>query len=294
MRYNFPKLYNTVLNSIKNYFYLMRLDRPIGTLLLLWPTLISLIYAGNGFIRIDLLIIFCLGTLVMRSAGCVINDYFDRDFDNKVLRTSTRPVASGAVSRKEALILFCFLIFLACLLLTFLNLLALKVALALFCIVLFYPLAKRFFKVPQLVLGLAFSGGILMAFAATMNNLSIPAFSLFVGNYFWVLAYDTSYAMADKKDDLSIGIGSSAIYFEGREESVIWLGCFINLLIIFMVGLSKEINLFFYLGMFLTSAYLIHLISTTDFNHEDSCLKFFKKNNWVGALIFSTVLIGLN
>jgi 4-hydroxybenzoate polyprenyltransferase len=272
----------------------MRLDRPIGTLLLLWPTLISLIYAGNGFIRIDLLIIFCLGTLIMRSAGCVINDYFDRDFDNKVLRTSTRPIASGAVSRKEALILFCFLIFLACLLLTFLNLLALKVALALFCILLFYPLAKRFFKVPQLVLGLAFSGGILMAFAATMNNLSTPAFLLFVGNYFWVLAYDTSYAMTDKKDDLSIGIGSSAIYFEGREESVIWLGCFINLLIIFMVGLSKEINLFFYLGMFLTSIYLIHLISTTDFNHEDSCLKFFKKNNWVGALIFSTVLIGLN
>jgi 4-hydroxybenzoate polyprenyltransferase len=272
----------------------MRLDRPIGTLLLLWPTLISLIYAGNGFIRIDLLIIFCLGTLIMRSAGCVINDYFDRDFDNKVLRTSTRPIASGAVSRKEALILFCFLIFLACLLLTFLNLLALKVALAFFCILLFYPLAKRFFKVPQLVLGLAFSGGILMAFAATMNNLSTPAFLLFVGNYFWVLAYDTSYAMTDKKDDLSIGIGSSAIYFEGREESVIWLGCFINLLIIFMVGLSKEINLFFYLGMFLTSVYLIHLISTTDFNHEDSCLKFFKKNNWVGALIFSTVLIGLN
>jgi 4-hydroxybenzoate polyprenyltransferase len=133
-----------------------------------------------------------------------------------------------------------------------------------------------------------------MAFAATMNNLSTPAFLLFVGNYFWVLAYDTSYAMTDKKDDLSIGIGSSAIYFEGREESVIWLGCFINLLIIFMVGLSKEINLFFYLGMFLTSVYLIHLISTTDFNHEDSCLKFFKKNNWVGALIFSTVLIGLN
>lgn len=283
-----------MINSIKNYYYLTRLDRPIGTFLLLWPTLIALLFAGDGLIKTDLLIIFCLGTLFMRSAGCVINDYFDQDFDKRVLRTSMRPIAAGLVSNKEALVLFILLIFMSFLLLLFLNEKSLQIASCLILIVILYPLAKRFFKVPQFILGLAFSGGIPMAYAATLNELPASSFLLFIGNYLWVIAYDTSYAMTDKRDDLSIGIGSSAIYFQGKEKIIIRLGSLSFMLIVFLLGLEEEINFFFYIGFFITSLYVIYLFNSTDFKKEDSCLKFFKRNNWIGVLLFLTLITGLN
>ena len=180
----------------------MRADRPIGTFLLLWPTLTALTIAGNGKIEIYLLIVFCIGAFLMRSAGCVINDYFDQDIDKKVFRTSTRPLATGKVNNFEALSLFVFLLSLSALLLIFLNLLSFLVATSLAILVSFYPLAKRIMKIPQIVLGIVFSGGIPMAFSASINEIPLIAFILMLANFCWILSYDTAYAMTDR--DLSL------------------------------------------------------------------------------------------
>ena len=191
----------------------MRADKPIGFLLLFWPTLTALITLNKGQVAIDLLIIFSLGTFFMRSAGCVINDYFDREFDREVQRTKLRPLVTGEVKPYEALILFFFLLVASASLLFFLNLLSLITACMGVVILTIYPLCKRFLKVPQIFLGIAFSWGIIMASTASLGEINLVTFLMFLACFFWILAYDTAYALSDKEDDIRINIHSSAIAF---------------------------------------------------------------------------------
>jgi len=272
----------------------MRADRPIGTFLLLWPTLTALTIAGNGKIEIHLLIIFCIGTFLMRSAGCVINDYFDQDIDRKVYRTNKRPLATGSVSNFEALFLFTFLLSLSALLLIFLNLLSFLIASSLLILVIFYPLAKRIMNVPQIVLGIVFSGGILMAFSASINEIPLIAFVLMFANFCWIFSYDTAYAMTDRDDDKFLNIGNSSNFFKGNEKLVIWLGSLINFFLIFVTGLNENINSYFYIFSIINGFFLIYSINMIDRNKTGTFFSFFKKNNYIGALIFISFFAGLN
>ena len=272
----------------------MRADRPIGTFLLLWPTLTALTIAGNGKIEIYLLIVFCIGAFLMRSAGCVINDYFDQDIDKKVFRTSTRPLATGKVNNFEALSLFIFLLSLSALLLVFLNFLSFLVATSLAILVALYPLAKRIMKIPQIVLGIVFSGGIPMAFSASINEIPLIAFILMLANFCWILSYDTAYAMTDRDDDQLLNIGNSAIFFKGNEKLIIWIGSLINFFLILVIGLNENINLYFYIFSILNGFFLIYSISMIDLENPDTFFDFFKKNNYIGVLIFISFYIGLN
>ena len=203
-------------DKILGFYELIRADKPIGTLLLLWPTLSAFFVLTKGNPNLFLLSLFVLGTFLMRSAGCVINDYFDKEFDGSVNRTKNRPLVTGLIKPSEALILFFCLILISSSLLIWMNLLTLKVAMFGLVLATFYPLTKRFFVIPQLFLGLAFSWGILMVSAAELNQISANSLALFASCFFWILAYDTAYAMSDKEDDIKVGLNSSAITF-GRK-----------------------------------------------------------------------------
>mgnify|MGYP001380465900 CR=1 FL=1 len=224
--------------KIKNYVSLLRLNRPIGIYLLLWPTLWALWIAGEGPPDLKVLIIFILGTFLMRSAGCIINDYFDRDLDPLVSRTNSRPLAAGLVTPKEALILFVILVIFSAVLVFMLN----KLTIILSCVGLLlaatYPLAKRFWHLPQFHLGLAFSWSIPMAFSAISAEVPVVAWSLFLTTVIWTMSYDTFYAMVDKQDDLDAAIKSLAILFGNEESRIVAIlqSVFITFLII--IGLK--------------------------------------------------------
>lgn len=222
------------------YIRLMRADKPIGTLLLLWPTYWALWLASDGIPDWTVLAAFTIGTFLMRSAGCVINDFADRDFDGAVERTKNRPFAQGRVGKKEALLLTAFLCLLAALCLIPLNHLTWLMSLPALFLTLTYPFTKRFFPIPQFYLGLAFSFGIPMAFAAVVGNVPFEAWILFAANVLWTLAYDTVYAMADKEDDLKIGIKTSAVTF-GRYDIVAAMLCHGGFTLL-MVALGIEIG----------------------------------------------------
>ena len=196
-----------------SYAYLIRLDKPIGTLLLLWPTLWALWLASGGLPDLKILLIFVLGTFLMRSAGCAINDYADRDFDRHVQRTQARPVTSGKISSKEAVLIAGLLALIAFLLIQPLNDYTKKLSFFALAVAFIYPFTKRFFAIPQAVLGIAFGFGIPMAYAAILNVIPLEAWILFIGNIFWAIAYDTAYAMVDREDDVRLGLRTSAITF---------------------------------------------------------------------------------
>ena len=200
-------------NKFFSFFRLMRADKPIGTALLLWPTLSAFFILTNGDPNLFLIILFILGTFFMRSAGCVINDYFDKDFDGKVDRTKDRPIVTGEISPKEALILFVLLVLSSASLLLWMNQFTFYIALIGLGLASIYPLSKRFFSVPQVFLGLAFAWGIIMVSAAELNEVNTISLLLFISCFFWIIAYDTAYALCDKDDDLNLGINSSAIAF---------------------------------------------------------------------------------
>ena len=196
-----------------SYAYLIRLDKPIGTLLLLWPTLWALWLASSGMPDSKILLIFVVGTFLMRSAGCAINDYADRNFDLHVQRTQGRPVTSGKISGKEAVLIAALLALIAFLLIQPLNAYTKKLSVFALAVAFIYPFTKRFFVIPQAILGIAFGFGIPMAYAAILNVIPLEAWILFVGNIFWAIAYDTAYAMVDREDDLRLGLRTSAITF---------------------------------------------------------------------------------
>jgi 4-hydroxybenzoate polyprenyltransferase len=222
-------------NKIDLYLDLIRWNRPAGWLLLLWPTLSALWIASNGFPSWHLLVVFILGTILMRSAGCCLNDVADRDFDKHVKRTANRPVTSGALSSKEALILGAVLALLAFGLVLTTNAATILLSFAALAVAVIYPYAKRFFSMPQAVLGIAFSFGIPMAFCAVQGAVPTIAWALLLGNLFWVLAYDTEYAMVDRDDDLKIGMKTSAITMGQYDVSIIAL-CYVFYLFIWTVA----------------------------------------------------------
>lgn len=270
---------------------LIRFDKPIGTLLLLWPTLWALWIAAQGMPDWDLLLIFCLGTFLMRSAGCVVNDLADRHWDGEVNRTRGRPLVTGAVSVKDARLLFLGLLLSAFVLVLFTNPLTIKLSFAAVALASTYPFMKRYTHLPQVVLGAAFSWSIPMAFAAQTGDLPAQLWLIYGGNLLWTMAYDTKYAMVDREDDLVVGIKSSAILFGDRDRLMIALLQLAFLGLMFFAGIEFGLGLFYYLGLVGAAGLCVYhqyLIRERD---PAACFKAFLHNNWVGAVIFIGLLL---
>lgn len=271
---------------------LIRWDRPAGWLLLLWPTLSALWIAAHGFPGWHLLAVFTLGTILMRSAGCCINDVADRDFDRHVARTARRPVTSGQVSVKEALALGAVLALAAFALVLTTNTATILWSVAALAISLAYPYAKRFVSMPQAVLGVAFSFGIPMAFAAVQSRVPPLAWVLLLGNLFWVLAYDTEYAMVDRDDDLKIGIRTSAITL-GRADVAVVMACYGAFLALWLVALApRELGVAFHLGIAAAAAQALWHWQLIRGRTREGCFKAFRLNHWVGFAVFAGIAAG--
>ena len=279
---------------LQSYARLIRLDKPIGTLLLLWPTWWALWLASGGLPDLQTLLIFTLGTFLMRSAGCAINDYADQNFDRDVLRTQHRPVTSGQISGKEAVWVAIILVLLAFALIQPLNLLTKELSVLAVLIAAVYPFTKRFFAIPQAVLGVAFGFGIPMAYAAILGFIPLEAWILFLGNIFWAIAYDTAYAMVDREDDIRIGIKTSAITF-GHLDVVAITFCY-GVLLLSQIIMARMAHLspYFWLGWWaalLCALYHVKLVSTRT---RENCFKAFLHNNWLGGFLFLGILMGLS
>ncbi len=275
------------------YARLIRLDKPIGTLLLLWPTLWALWLASGGFPEWSLLIIFSLGTFLMRSAGCAMNDYADRDFDRHVLRTKDRPITSGRISGKEALAVAATLALIAFLLIQPLNTLTKELSFFALAVAIIYPFTKRFFAIPQAVLGIAFGFGIPMAYAAVLGFIPIEAWILFVGNIFWAIAYDTAYAMVDRDDDLRLGLRTSAVTFGRFDVLAIAVSYAILFLSLAWVAQLAKLSDYFWLGWGLALACAIYHLKLVATRKREDCFKAFRHNNWLGGFLFLGILLGL-
>jgi 4-hydroxybenzoate polyprenyltransferase len=272
------------------YLDLIRWDRPAGWLLLLWPTLSALWMAAHGFPGWRLLAVFTLGTVLMRSAGCCVNDVADREFDRHVKRTAQRPVTSGRVSVKEALALGAVLALAAFVLVLATNALTVEMSFAALAVTLIYPFTKRFFSMPQAVLGIAFSFGIPMAFAAVQGRVPAAAWWLLAGNLFWVLAYDTEYAMVDRDDDVRIGIQTSALTL-GRFDVAAVMG-FYGLFFAswFVLGRALGMGGPFTLGVLAGAVQALWHYTLIRARSRDGCFRAFRSNHWVGFAVFAGVV----
>jgi len=276
----------TLKDRLSAYERLMRLDKPIGILLLLWPTLWGLWFAAGGLPPPDVLLIFFTGTVLMRSAGCVINDYADRNFDPHVERTKDRPLAAGVVRPAEALALAAVLMALAFGLVLFLNALAIKLAFAAAVIAIIYPFVKRVFPLPQAWLGLAFGFGIPMAYAAQWNALPKVAWLLLLATMFWAIAYDTAYAMVDRDDDLKIGVKSSAILFGRYDIAGVMTAQVLFLSLMAWVGWWQLRGALYFAGLAAAVALVAYQYRLMRGRTREGCFKAFLNNNWVGCVIF--------
>lgn len=267
------------------YERLMRLDKPIGILLLLWPTLWALLFAGRGYPHWAIVLIFVTGVVLMRSAGCVLNDIADHKFDGKVERTKTRPLATGEVNVKEAYLLAAGLCLLAFGLVLFLNRTTILLSVAALFLAATYPYTKRFLAVPQAYLGIAFGFGIPMAFAAVNDYIAPVAWYLLGANVLWAVAYDTEYAMVDREDDLKIGIKSSAIFF-GKYDVAAVMACYAAMLGIFgYIGYALRFGRWYWLGLAVTSLLAVWQYQLIKNRDRANCFKAFLQNTWIGAAI---------
>ncbi|MBV1908587.1 MAG: 4-hydroxybenzoate octaprenyltransferase [Kangiellaceae bacterium] len=276
--------------KLKQYGLLMRVDKPIGSLLLLWPTLWALWLASPQFPQVIHIVIFSLGVFLMRSAGCVINDYADRHIDGNVSRTKHRPMARGLVSEREALVLFIILALIAFSLVVALNQLSVILSFVALAIATVYPFMKRVTYFPQVVLGMAFSMAIPMAFAAVLDEIPMTAWLLYISNLLWVLAYDTLYGMVDKKDDLKIGVKSTAIFFG---EADLQITAIIQAMFVFgmlLVGAKFNLNYWFYCSMLIASGLIAIQIYSCRNREPEKCFKAFLNNNWIGLVVFLGVV----
>ena len=273
------------------YLSLIRFDRPIGVLLLLWPTLAALWIASGGVPATDLLIIFGLGTLLTRSAGCVINDIADRRVDGQVQRTQARPLVTGAVSVDEAMALAASLAMAAFVLVLFTNYLTILLSLAGAFLACAYPFVKRFSNLPQLVLGAAFSWGIPMSFAAARNQLPAELWLLFIANLLWTVAYDTEYAMVDRDDDRKAGIKSTAILFGDMDRAMVGVLQLLSLLALGLAGLRFELGGVYFLSLLLAAALFVHQQYRIRGRDRAACFQAFLQNNYVGLVIFAGVVL---
>ncbi len=276
------------------YLALMRADRPVGTLLLLWPTLAALWLAADGRPSLGLVIVFALGTWLMRSAGCVINDIADRKIDSHVARTESRPLATGAVSTRDALLLFLVLAAAAGCLLFFLNPLTRLLAVAGLGIAAVYPLMKRWTYLPQVVLGAAFSWGLIMAYAAVQNRLPIDAWLLFIASLTWIVAYDTMYAMVDRDDDLKIGVRSTAILFGAQDRLMIALLQGVTLTALLLLAEVIGARGPFQLGILAAAGFFLYQHSLIRNRDRDGCFAAFANNVWVGFSLFAGAVFELS
>ncbi len=282
-----------MLSKCRAYAQLMRWHRPIGTLLLLWPTLWALWIAGQGQPAGSLVLIFTLGVFLTRSAGCVINDLADRHWDGAVSRTRNRPLVTGQVSPKEALILVLTLSLLAAGLLWPLNALARLLAIPAIVLMVTYPFMKRVTHLPQFVLGIAFSWGIPMAFAAQTGEVPLLGWLLFLLTCLWTIAYDTMYAMADRTDDLQVGIKSTAILWGNWETSVIALLHALMLLLLWVLGQQWQLGRAFFLGLIVAAGIMVYLQCLIWNRRPEACLIAFQRSQWIGCVIFLGLVLGL-
>ena len=275
------------------YIRLMRLDKPIGSLLLLWPTYWALFLSADGWPDIDLLIIFTMGVVVMRSAGCVINDYADRNIDKHVTRTQKRPITSGEISPKSALILFAVLVTLALVLVLQTNLLTIQLSLIAVGLATIYPFTKRWTNLPQLVLGAAFGMSIPMAFAAQTNTVPMEAGLIFIASVVWTLIYDTLYAMADRDEDIEIGVKSTAILFKKYDQVVI---AFLQILLIFIfisIGSFFNLGQIYYFSLIIIGCIMIYHQFLMKKRQNDQYFKAFIHNNYIGMTAFAGIFLSV-
>jgi 4-hydroxybenzoate polyprenyltransferase len=278
-------------SRLRLYLALIRWDRPAGTYLLLWPTIAALWIAAGGFPGWHLLLVFVLGTFLMRSAGCAVNDVADRDFDKHVKRTAQRPVTSGAVSVREALLLGAVLALLAFGLVLTTNAVTIEWSFAAFAVSIAYPFTKRFFSMPQAVLGVAFSFGNPMAFAAVQQQVPALAWWLLLGNLFWVLAYDTEYAMVDRDDDLKIGIKTSAITLGRFDVAGVMLFYGVFIAIWGVLGAQLSLAWPYFAGLTVAAATAGWHFTLIRDRSREGCFRAFRLNHWVGfAILAGTVL----
>ncbi|WP_105257956.1 4-hydroxybenzoate octaprenyltransferase [Pseudoalteromonas sp. T1lg88] len=277
------------------YKQLMRTDKPIGTLLLLWPTLWALwLAAGDAtWPAIELIVIFSAGVFVMRSAGCVINDFADRKVDGAVARTQARPLAAGKVSAGEALSLFVLLILLAFVLVLLLNWQTLVLSFAALALAACYPFMKRYTHLPQVVLGAAFSWAIPMAYMATMETVPMQAWLLFIANLVWTVAYDTLYAMVDRDDDVKIGIKSTAVLFGRCDLAMVALLNTLFMAILVYIGSSAELTWPYWLGLLVAALLLMRQLYLSRQRDRDACFAAFLNNHYVGMAIFIGLVASL-
>ena len=273
------------------YWQLMRMDKPIGTLLLLWPTLWALIIAAQGVPDPTVLVVFILGVVFMRSAGCVINDFADRKVDGHVKRTSQRPLPSGRVTSKEAIGLFIVLSVASFLLVLTMNPLTIKLSFAGLFLAFIYPFMKRYTHLPQLFLGLAFSWSIPMAWAAQANELPAMVWFIFAINALWTIAYDTQYAMVDRDDDLKIGIKSTAILFGRFDKMIIGALQLVTMAMLIAVGHWYELGASYYWSLLIAGALFVFQHQLIRHRERDLCFRAFLNNNYVGMVIAAGLLI---
>ncbi|EGX6955983.1 4-hydroxybenzoate octaprenyltransferase [Aeromonas hydrophila] len=273
------------------YVQLARIDKPIGTLLLLWPTLWALWLAADGLPDLWTLLVFVVGVFLMRSAGCVINDYADRNFDGHVKRTAGRPLPMGKVKPREVLALFAVLALISFALVLTMNPLTIGLSFAALLLAVCYPFMKRYIPIPQLVLGMAFSWSIPMAYAAQANALPAVAWLVFLANLLWTIAYDTQYAMVDRDDDLKLGLKSSAILFGRHDKRIIGALQLLTLLILLLVGQLSELGSSYYWSLLAAAVLFVYQQRLIRERQREACFQAFLNNNYVGALIFAGVVI---
>jgi 4-hydroxybenzoate polyprenyltransferase len=280
-----------IAERLKDYARLMRLHRPIGILLLLWPTLWALWIAGQGRPDPHVLAVFLLGVVLMRSAGCVINDYADRDFDPHVERTRDRPIAAGRVSPREALVLFAALCLIAFALVLTLNRLTILLSFAGAFLAVTYPFVKRFTHLPQFYLGAAFGWGIPMAFAAQTGAVPPVGWALFAANVCWSVAYDTAYAMVDRDDDRQVGVKSTAILFGRHDRAMVFLFHVLTLSLLAYSGALASLGLRYYAGLAAAFGFVLYQQHLMRERTRDGCFHAFLNNNWFGAAVFAGLLL---
>ena len=280
-----------ITRRLDAYERLIRLDKPVGALLLLWPTLWAVWLAARGRPAFDIVLIFVVGTLVMRSAGCAVNDYADRNFDAHVERTRGRPLATGEIRPHEALIVAALLAAAAFALVLFLNVYAIALSFVALAITVSYPFAKRYFALPQAYLGVAFSFGIPMAYAAIQSHLPAACWILFAANLFYVFAYDTEYAMVDREDDARLGLRTSALTLGHWDVTAVIASYAAMLAILTVGGLVLSLAWPYYLGLAAAAAMVVHHWRLIRGRTREGCFKAFRHSHWIGAAIFAGVVL---
>lgn len=273
------------------YLHLMRLHKPIGIYLVLWPTLWALWIAAEGVPSLTVLFVFVLGVVVMRSAGCVINDFADRKIDGDVKRTKDRPLVTGLISAKQAMIYFIILCAIAFLLVLSMNMLTIYLSVGGLILAFIYPFMKRHTYLPQVFLGAAFAWAVPMAYAAETNSLPSIVWLIYMATLIWTVAYDTMYAMVDRDDDLKIGVKSTAILFGNSDRAIIAFLQVLVILTLCIIAQQAKLGQYFYLGIVVSSVLFVyqqHLIRHRD---RDACFKAFLNNNWVGLVLFCAIFL---